>query len=315
LQGDFPLGFDGDTALREQRLRHLLEGREVHTRDSFIDTQLDVVSPSARALLPLIGADLWFTGEPAAPGTPERQRQEALRLLAEWDGAMSEHLPEPLIYTAWLSALQERLIRDDLGPLADRIRALQPGFIERVYRNRNNAAAWCDIRQSAAVESCPTLARQALDQAIYDLTERYGPDVTSWRWGDAHEAVQVHPALGPIPRLGWIANLRQSLSGGDTTLARAPLLTTPERPFQPASGSAYRGVYDLADPDSSVFIIASGQSGHPFSRHYDDLAVRWRRGEYITMSLDPELARAAAAGITRLIPASAPAAEPAPAAQ
>ena len=92
---DFPLGFDGDTALREQRLRHLLEGREVHTRDSFIDTQLDVVSPSARALLPLIGADLWFTGEPAAPGTPERQRQEALRLLAEWDGAMSEHLPEP----------------------------------------------------------------------------------------------------------------------------------------------------------------------------------------------------------------------------
>ena len=302
LQGDFPLGFDGDTALREERLLHLLEGREVHTRDSFIDAQLDVVSPAARALLPLIGADLWFTGEPAAPGTPERQRQDALRLLADWDGAMSEHLPEPLIYSAWLSALQDRLIRDDLGPLADRLMTLQPGFIERVYRNRNGAAAWCDIRQSAVVESCPTLARQALDQAIYDLTERYGPDVTSWRWGDAHEAVQVHPALGPIPRLGWIANLRQSLSGGDTTLARAPRLSTGTEPYRPASGSAYRGVYDLADPDSSVFIIASGQSGHPFSRHYDDLAVRWRRGEYISMSLDPDLARAAAAGTTRLIP-------------
>ncbi|TKW66199.1 MAG: penicillin acylase family protein [Paracoccus denitrificans] len=302
LQGDFPLGFDGDTPLREQRLRHLLQGREVHTRDSFIDTQLDVVSPSARSLLPLIGADLWFTGEPAAPATPERQRQEALGLLAEWDGAMSEHLPEPLIYAAWLGALQERLIRDDLGPLADRVRGIQPGFIERVFRNRNGAAAWCDIRQSAAVETCPALARQALDQAIYDLTEQYGPDVTSWRWGDVHEAVQVHPALGPIPRLGWIANLRQSLSGGDTTLARAPMLATADQPYRPASGSAYRGVYDLADPDSSVFIIASGQSGHPFSRHYDDLAVRWRRGEYITMSLDPELARAAAAGITRLIP-------------
>ncbi|SDD78065.1 penicillin amidase [Paracoccus isoporae] len=306
LQGEMPLGFDSDSALREARLRRLLDGREVHSRDSFIETQLDIVSPAARALLPLIGADLWFTGEPAAPGTPERQRQDALRLLAEWDGAMSEHLPEPLIYAAWLSALQDRLIRDDLGPLADRITALQPGFIERVYRNRNGAAAWCDIRQSAAVETCSTLSRQALDAAIVNLTERFGPDVTSWRWGDSHEAIQIHPALGPIPRLGWIANLRQSLSGGDSTLARAPLLGSGAQPFRPVSGPGYRGVYDLADPDSSVFIIASGQSGHPFSRHYDDLAVRWRRGEYVTMSLDPELARAAATGITRLLPAGQP---------
>ena len=115
----------------------------------------------------------------------------------------------------------------------------------------------------------------------------------------------MHPALGPIPRLGWIANLRQSLSGGDTTLARAPALDAGSTPYRPASAAGYRGVYDLADPDSSVFIIASGQSGHPFSRHYDDLAVKWRRGEYVTMSLDPDLARAAAAGVTRLEPAQA----------
>jgi penicillin amidase len=29
----------------------------------------------------------------------------------------------------------------------------------------------------------------------------------------------------------------------------------------------------------------------------------WRRGEYIPMSLDPDLARAAAVGVTRLTPA------------
>ncbi|MFD1795972.1 penicillin acylase family protein [Paracoccus aurantiacus] len=306
------LGHDGDSGLRRERLRRLLDGREVHSRDSLIETQLDIVSPAARALLPLVGADLWFTGEPAAEGTPERQRQDALRLLAEWDGAMNEHLPEPLIYASWMRALQDRLIRDDLGPLSEHISTLHPGFIERVFRNRGGAAAWCDIRQSAAVESCPTIARQSLDAAILDLTARYGPDVASWRWGDAHEAVQMHPALGPIPRLGWIANLRQSLSGGDTTLARAPLNAAADS-FLPVSGSGYRGVYDLADPDSSVFIIASGQSGHPLSRHYDDLAVKWRRGEYVTMSLDPDLARAAATGITRLLP-SAPATVPAPAA-
>ena len=53
----------------------------------------------------------------------------------------------------------------------------------------------------------------------------------------------------------------------------------------------------------ALFITSTGQSGHPLSRHYDDLAGLWRRGEYIGMSLDPDLARAAAAGITTLTPA------------
>ncbi len=64
----------------------------------------------------------------------------------------------------------------------------------------------------------------------------------------------------------------------------------------------YRGVYDFADPDSSVFVTSTGQSGHFLSRHYDDLGELWRRGEYIPMSLDPDLARAGAVGITRLEP-------------
>jgi penicillin amidase len=67
-------------------------------------------------------------------------------------------------------------------------------------------------------------------------------------------------------------------------------------------GGGYRGVYDFADPESSVFIIATGQSGHPLSRHYDDLSELWRRGEYLPMTLDPQLARAGAVGITLLTP-------------
>ncbi|RJL05386.1 penicillin acylase family protein [Paracoccus siganidrum] len=288
--------------MRRTRLDRLLQEREVHSRDSFIAAQLDTVSPAARALLPLVGADLWFTGEPAAPGTPERQRQDALRLLAEWDGEMNEHLPEPLIYAAWMSALQDRLIRDELGPLADDITRLRPAFIDAVFRNRGGAARWCDIVQSAPVEDCTTIARQALDRAILDLGQRFGPDVTSWRWGDLHQARHIHPGLGGRTGLGWIMNLTQSVSGGDFTVAQSVSLGRGPAPWQAVNGAGYRGVYDLADPDSSVFIISTGQSGHPFSRHYDDLAGLWRRGEYISMSLDPELARAAAVGTTRLTP-------------
>jgi penicillin amidase len=82
-----------------------------------------------------VARDLWFIEEAAPEGTPDRRRQRALELLAEWNGEMNEHLPEPLIYAAWMRALQQRLIRDELGPLADEFWQLEPVFIERVFRD------------------------------------------------------------------------------------------------------------------------------------------------------------------------------------
>lgn len=297
------VSFDWGDTQRIQRWLTLMKAREVHTRESFIEAQLDTVSFTARSLLPLIGADLWFTGEAAPEGTPERLRQRALEILAAWNGEMSEHLPEPLIYQAWVRALQERLIRDELGPLADAFTHIQPVFLERVYRNVDGASVWCDVVQSAAVESCTDLARIALDEALISLVEAYGPNPESWRWGDAHQATHDHPVLGTLPLLRYFVNIRQSTSGDDHTLLRGKTKGEGPDPFLNVHGAGYRGVYDFADPDSSVFITSTGQSGHPLSRFYDDLGEVWRRGEYVPMSLDPELARAAAVGITVLTPA------------
>ncbi|MGR3492928.1 MAG: penicillin acylase family protein, partial [Shimia sp.] len=246
---------------------------------------------------------LWFTGEAAPQGTTERRRQEALGLLAEWNGEMNEHLPEPLLYAAWMRALQDRLIRDELGPLADKFTHVEPLFIERVFRNVDNAGAWCDVIQSAPTETCTDMARAAIDDALIWVEEQYGSaTLASLRWGDAHEATHDHQVLGTIPVLSWFVNIRQSTSGGDNTLQRGRTAGTGDNPFRNVHAAGYRGVYDFADPDSSVFIISTGQSGHPLSRYYDDMSELWRRGEYVPMSLDPELARAAATGTTRLIP-------------
>jgi penicillin amidase len=297
------VSFDWADSQRVQRWSRLMQEREVHSRESFIAAQLDTSATDARTILPLIGRDLWFTGEAAPEGTPERSRQMALELLAAWDGDMNEHLPEPLIYSAWAQALQMRLIRDELGPLADRFTRPEPLFIERVFRDVDGAGRWCDIMQSAPVETCTDIARLALDDALIMLSARFGSRIESWRWGDAHEAQHDHRALGTVPLLNWVLNIRQSISGGDHTLMRTQSGIDPTAPFLAVTGPVYRGVYDFADPDSSVFIVSTGQSGHPLSRHYDDLSELWRRGEYIPMSLDPALARAAAAGITILQPA------------
>ncbi|MEO0390134.1 MAG: penicillin acylase family protein [Pseudomonadota bacterium] len=305
VQRPFPnhVSFEWGDTQRIQRWSRLMQSRQVHTRDSFIEAQLDTVSFTARSLLPLIGAELWFTGEAAPAGTPARQRQRALALLAEWNGEMNEHLPEPLIYAAWIRALQDRLVRDELGPMADALTHVEPLFIERVFRDVEGAARWCDVRQSAPVERCPDMARLALDDALIWITETFGTELETLRWGDAHQATQDHPVLGEVPILRFFVNIRQSTSGGDNTLQRGRTRGgAGEDAFHNVHAAGYRGVYDFADPDSSVFVISTGQSGHLFSRHYDDLAQLWRRGEYVPMSLDVDLARAAAVGVTVLQP-------------
>ena len=304
VERPFPLHVShhwGDTQ-RVQRWRRLMQAREVHTRESFVEAQLDTVSHAARSLLPLIGRDLWYGAEAAPEGTVERQRKRALDLLAAWNGDMGEHRPEPLIYAAWLRALQDRLVRDELGPLADDLGNPRPLFLERVFRDVGGAAAWCDIARSEPVETCSDIARLALDDALLWIGETHGTALESLRWGDAHQAAQDHPVLGDVPVLSWLVNLRQDTPGGDQTLNRGRTRGGAVEPFLNVHAASYRGVYDFADPDASVFVISTGQSGHPLSRHYDDLGELWRRGEYVPMTLDPALARAGADGVTVILP-------------
>ncbi len=295
--------FDWGDTQRIQRWQKLMQDRAVHSRESFIEAQLDTVSPAARTLLPLVGKDLWYSSDAAPDGTPERRRKQALDMLASWSGEMNAHMAEPLIYAAWMRALQQRLIEDDLGgPLAAEYAHIDPVFLERVFRNVDGAAAWCDVQQTALTETCTDMARKALDDALLWIDETWGGTLESLQWGEAHVATHDHEVLGGLPGLGWVVNIHQPTSGGDFTLMRGQTAGTGANPFRNVHAAGYRGVYDMADPDSSVFILSTGQSGHPLSRFYDNLGELWRRGEYIPMSLDRGLAEAGATGVTTLDP-------------
>ena len=292
----------GDTQ-RIQRARRLLAEREFHTADSFVEAQTDTVSQTARILLPLIGRDLWWSGSAVEEDALSPLRRVALERLAEWNGDMSEHGPEPLIYAAWVRHLQRHLVRDELGgAMADRLTRLEPLFIERVFRDVDGASAWCNIVTSQVTETCGDMALRALNDALAELRDAHGSRVEAWRWGDAHLAMQEHEVLGRVPGLAWIASIVQPTGGGDDTLMRGRLSGEAPNPYANVHAAGIRFVADFGDPENSRYIISTGQSGHLLSRHYDDLSVLWRRGEYIPMSLSEDRARADSIGTTTLVP-------------
>jgi penicillin amidase len=65
---------------------------------------------------------------------------------------------------------------------------------------------------------------------------------------------------------------------------------------------SYRQIIDLGDLARSVSMHTTGQSGHPFHRHYDDMIDPWRNVEHHPMLWEREDVEAAAEGTLVLTP-------------
>jgi penicillin amidase len=86
--------------------------------------------------------------------------------------------------------------------------------------------------------------------------------------------------LRSIPILNTFGTLSIPSPGDDSTVDRGG---PAYKQFQSVHGPEYRGVYDLADLDRSLFVVAPGQSGNLLTRHARDFLARWRDGDTITL--------------------------------
>jgi len=268
---DFPvfISRDWDAPYRAERIAELLARRPRHGITSMVAVQNDPLSTFARHMLPLL----------TAVTAPDARATEALEMLRRWDGTAGRERPEPLIFNAWMRALHGLL----LGPLADEMPELKREMPELLRRAAEGRSTFCTA-ESDAPRGCRTLIRAALGQAVADLTTRHGSDMTRWRWGSMHYAPFAHAVLSRVPVIGEWVGFKVATDGDFYTVNRgAGRFSDPANPFAHSHGAGFRAVYDLADLDRSVFMVAPGQSGNPLSRHYGDLAQPWADGQMIAI--------------------------------
>lgn len=274
VEPDYPffLTDDWTPPYRAGRIEALLDASPKHDVESFIAIQQDVTSLAAARLLPVLL-------EAAAPESAAGR--QALDLLARWDHVMDRARAEPLIYVAWLRELMRALLADELGPVFEDYWKIRTEVLHRILTERTG---WCDVVTTDAPEGCGAVAGAALDAALADLAARYGADMDDWRWGEAHVAWMKNRVLGEIPLIGsWFEVKLPSGGEKETVKAGGFDVSDPEHPFAQNHGAGYRAVYDLGDPARSVFIQSTGQSGNPFSPHYEDFSEAWRDGRYLPM--------------------------------
>lgn len=278
---DYPylITADWPSGDRAQRIDELLDGAESTTLADHARWQTDIVSLGAAKLLPLLIE--------ASEGEPLSARGErALALLSAWDFRMARDRPEPLIYYAWMKAANEAFLADELGP---DFAAFQRADADLLAAVLTDGPAWCDDVESPTTESCGQQAARALDAGLAELAARFGDDMDAWRWGRAHVARFGHTILDRVPLIGAWASQTIEADGGDDTVNRgAPWLAGGPRAFEDRHVATFRALYDLADLDQSLFMIAGGQSGNPLSPFYGNLAERWRDGIYLKLDGQPK---------------------------
>jgi penicillin amidase len=275
----------GDDPFRAQRITDMLDtGGGNFTVDDFIRMQNDVKEQDADLMLPRMLA--------ATPTTDAGKR--ALDMLKGWDRMMQRDRPEPLIFTAWASSLKRRLLEQAVGPAVLHTGAFGYGFSP--YLTLRLLGKYSGAEGEAGVLGA------TLDSAMTALSQAYGADIGAWRWGDAHRAMLTSQLFGAIPTLRSLFDISLPAPGGVETVNRAGFAHNDGVHFPDIHGPGYRGVFDLSNLDNSRFILATGESGDPFSPHYGDMSERWRDGESFTLSGTEDQVAAGALGRQRFLP-------------
>ena len=256
---------------RANRIHELLDERDRHDRQSFVDMQMDSYSVEARDVLPLM-----LEIEPLSDADAE-----LLDILRGWDYRFSLDAVAPTVWLTWMQMLRQSVFMDEFD--GAQIRATRIGPVMRALSGQR--ADWCDDKSTDAVESCGDVLKASLAETRVKLTETYGPDSADWEWGATATVRIRHQGFGRLPILDGLFSRSVALSAGPRTLFRNQVDARQAPRFSDVqSGSSYQGIYDLADLDESLFMTFGGTSGHYKSPFYNNLTERWANGERLSLS-------------------------------
>lgn len=259
---------DWDRGYRAARIHALLRDAREPDAEAFRAIQNDVASaPAQRMREAILAARARSAGAASAQA-----------VVREWNGSLDVDSAGAAIEQAWLVRMIERTFRDKLGDslYADYLAQARwpiPALHALLARP---ADPWFTAVVDGQGAGRDELSARALDDAVSDLTARFGSDRSRWRWGALHTVVLAHPlsVVKPLDRLFDIGPLERPGDGYSVNQAAYAL----GRPFALRNHASARMIVDLGDLDASWSVLPTGESGQPFSRHWGDQTPLWAAG-------------------------------------
>jgi penicillin amidase len=259
---------------RAMRFDQIMQKTDKVSLESATAMQLDTISMVPQRWVPLIFK--------AMEGRSELDRYTAL--FKDWDYSMDFESRAAALFNAFYYNLMGNGFADEIGDKLWTEHMAHPYIsyitdltLIRIMDDPQHVL-WDDQSTKDVTETRDDIIVKSLQQAVADLSERYGDNPDDWKWGDVHQMTFKHP-LGE--KLKFL-NLAPIPTQGDGTTINAGMWDN-LNPYAFKSGGVIRMIVDFSDPEKSTIISPPGQSGHYKSPYYGDQAEPWAQGRQIPM--------------------------------
>lgn len=280
---------------RIDRVLELLQSKEIHSTEDFMEYQMDIRSPYAKQITEYIlnafkGIEI-----------QDLNLKKSLELLSEWDYEMSSLSQAPAIYSVFLMNLLKNTYYDEL----EKELYNQFVFIANVpFRSilqllENPNSSWFDNINTREKETRDVIIRKSLADALTELERKLGRNVADWQWGNLHKVVFKHSFSGQASIIDKFINIGPySISGDGTTIFNTEYpFAEPNKEigllnhehYENVLGPQIRFIYDFDAPDEFYLILTTGQSGNIFSDHYNDMTKLWLEGKYMRINTNDDV--------------------------
>ena len=224
--------------------------------------------------------------------------------LKYWNGDYPLNSFEAVIYHRWMYHLLVNTFKDELGEVLFE-GLLGTHLIKRAIAplsSNETSIWWDDVGTEVVAETMNDIVNTSFREAWASLETALGEGLADWSWNRVHTVEHGHP-------MGQIAALRSFFNVGPFPVpGTREVINNMAFPYtkdvwqKVSSGPSTRRVIDFSDVENSMSILPTGQSGNPFSEHYDDQAEMFAKGEFRKMMMNETEIKEGSESMLRLIP-------------
>ena len=228
-------------------------------------------------------------------------QQAALDLLKNWDFQARADSAAAAVFEAFWRHLLQNTCNDDLPEL------YWPGGGSRYGEFMRNLSAdsgwWDDKTTPDVVETREEILKKSFENGVAELESLLGKDPSKWNWGELHTATFKNETLGAsgVPPIEALFNRGPFPTSGGSSIVNATAWDAVEG-YQLTDLPSMRMIVDLSDLNNSVTVHTTGQSGHAYHPHYDDMSELWANVGYYPMTWNENEITSGADGHLVLVP-------------
>ena len=217
-----------------------------------------------------------------------------------WDHVMRIGDAEAAVFGWWMLHLSEVLFSDEMDETSfSRLMSSPCLWQSAVAACVLGNQEWTDDKRTPGRETMRDCAIRSLNEALQSVEIRQGADAGKWSWGTEHAVMFSHWMMKHESfRMSRIFGLQQPLMLGPYSMQGCYASVAGIYAFRGdstviAGGPAARLVMDVRQPDRTLSVLSTGQSGQMLDSHYQDQIPLYTTGYYHPNLFDIEKIRQA----------------------